>query len=240
MENKNTFMMTVIFLLLLLFIINNSYGQPAGANITFNTSETKTPAAAQSLNTSGGSFTTLILSSETQNLRWKAYAGNVTGVLTLDDSGNYSIFQWSASPITGEVFATRNNSINWPNIRCANSTHITSEEVQMNHTTSNSDSINSTFSSTIHRSFYVGVVPITQSTCQTVFTWVNDTAQAASVSAPFQEVLLSDGASLIYGTFIDDNTQGFNFNRYDFQMIVAEKGVGGYPNTRYYFYMELQ
>ncbi|NTV22917.1 MAG: hypothetical protein HGA85_00890, partial [Nanoarchaeota archaeon] len=76
--------------------------------------------------------------------------------------------------------------------------------------------------------------------CRSTFTWVNDTVQAATVNAPFQEVLLHDGTNILYTTFIDDNTKGFNYNRYDFQLIVAERGVGGYPNTRYYFFMELQ
>jgi hypothetical protein len=240
MQNKSELVKTVIFFFLLLFIMNYALGQPSGSNITYNVSETKTPAPAQSLNTSGGSFTTVILSSETQNLRWKAYAGNVTGVLTLDDSGNYSIYQWQLTTITGKVFATRNNSINWPNVQCASASVISTEETAMNHTTSNADSINSTFHYKIHKDFFVGTVPIAQSSCQSTFTWANDTVQTPSVTAPFQEVLLSDGASLVYTTFIDDNTQGFNFNKYDFQMIVAERGVGGYANTRYYFYMELQ
>lgn len=230
----------IILLAMMLILSNLVYSQPAGADITYNTTETKTPAAAEYINTSGGTFTTLILSAETQNLRWKAYAGNVTGVLTLDDSGNYSIFKWQLTSITGEVYATRNNSISWDGIKCANSTHISTEETAMNHTTSNADSINSTFSLKIHKSFFVGNTQIAQSTCQSAFTWVNDTAQTPSVNSPYQEMLLSDGTSLIYSTFIDDNTQGFNFNRYDFQMIVAERGVGGYANTRYYFYMELQ
>jgi hypothetical protein len=233
-------MRKIVVLLLALLVCGLVAGQPGGAEISYNQTETKTPAPAQFLNTSGGTFTTLILTSQTQNLRWKAYAGNVTGVLTLDDSGDYSIYQWELATITGKVFATRNNTITWSNIRCASQPEIEAEETIMNHTTSAADSINSTFPYNIHRGFYVGTVPITQSSCRSTFTWVNDAPQVPSVDAPFQEVLLHDGSSLVYTTFIDSGTQGFNFNRYDFQMIVAEKGVGGYPNTPYYFYMELQ
>jgi hypothetical protein len=229
-----------VLIILLVILVEYSYAQPTGANITYNSSETKTPAPAQSLNTSGGSFTTVILSSQTQNLKWKAYAGNVTGVLTLDDSGNYSIYQWQLTAMAGEVYATRNNSIYWPSIMCANSAQIVAEETAMNHTTTNADSINNTFHYRLHRGFYVGLQNISQSTCQSTFTWANNTAQTPSVTAPFQELLLTDGSSLVYATFIDDNTQGFNFNKYDFQMIVAERGIGGYANTRYYFYMELE
>ncbi len=222
-----------------MFTLSYVIGQPSGAQITYNVTETKTPAPADYLNTSGGTFTTLLLQSETQNLRWKAYAGNVSGVLTLDDSGDYSIYQWSLTEITGEVYASRNDSITWASVACASENQITTEDTNMNHTSSNEDSINSTFSYQIHKGFTVGTVPIAENTCRSTFTWANDTAQTPSVDAPFAEVLLHDGSNLIYTTFIDDNTQGFNYNNYDFQMIVAEKGVGGYPNTRYYFYMEL-
>lgn len=221
----------------LLFAVN---AQVPGADILYNTTETKSPAAADYLNTSGGSFTTIILSSETQNLKWKAYAGNVTGVLTLDDNGNYSIYQWALAEITGEVYSSRNSSITWSSIRCANSSNIINEEVKMNHTTRAKDSINSTFSLNIHKAFYVGLRNISQSTCPSTFTWANDTVQIPSVNAPYQEVLLHDTRNMVYTTFINDNVRGFNFNRYDFQMILPEKGVGGYSNTRYYFYMELQ
>jgi hypothetical protein len=230
----------VLLFLLGLALVSMAYSQPSGSTILYNTSETKTPAPADYLNTSGGSFTTMILRAETQNLRWKAYVGNVTGVLTLDDSGNYSIFQWGLTSMTGEVYASRNNSITWSSIGCASQAMVDTEQTAMNHSLTGQDNINSTFSYKIHRGFFAGSAEIAQSTCKSAFTWANDTAQVASINAPFQEMLLSDGASLIYATFIDDNTQGFNYNKYDFQMIVAEKGVGGYPNTRYYFYMELQ
>lgn len=239
MKNNRIIAIAVFFIIVIL-TFNYTQGQPAGAQITYNTTETKTPAAAEYLNTSGGTFTTLILSSETQNLRWKAYAGNVTGVLTLDDSGDYSIYQWSLTKITGEVYATRaNDSVAWASIACATDNQVETEDTNMNHTSSNEDSINSTFSSQIHKGFTVGVVPIGESTCRSTFTWANDTAQTPAVNEPFAEVLLHDGSNLIYTTFIDDDITGFNYNSYDFQMIVAEKGVASYPNTRYYFYMEL-
>ena len=237
---KRDMLPILLFAAIILSLMYPVIAQPSGANVTNVSSETKSPAAADYINTSGGSFTTIILSAETQNLKWKAYAGNVTGVLTLDDSGDYSIFQWEISEFTGEVYASRNDSIDWTQIRCANETHVQNEETIMNHTTSNPDSINSTFNLNLHKEFFVGTTKINQSTCKSTFTWVNDTQQTPALDAPFQELLLYDGSNLVYTTFIDDNTQGFNYETYDFQMIVAEKGVGGYPNTPYYFYMELQ
>ncbi|MEM3374003.1 MAG: hypothetical protein QXE31_02160 [Candidatus Woesearchaeota archaeon] len=241
-EKKILFLIFISILINLIILANvksQNYNM-SGAQILFNSSETKQPSAAQFLNTSGGSFTTVILSAETQNLKWKAYVGNVTGVLTLDDSGDYSIYQWQLTEITGKVYATRFNNISWSSVRCANLTDIQKEENALNHTTSNVDSINNTFSYNIHKEFYVGNIKINQNSCKSTFTWINNTAQTPSINAPFQEVLLTDNQVLIYTTFINDNTIGYNFQRYDFQMIVPERGVGGYENTRYYFYMELQ
>ena len=183
---KSNRIIAIAVLILIILTFNYTFGQPSGAQITYNQTETKTPAPAEYINTSGGTFTTLILYSETQNLRWKAYAGNVTGVLTLDDSGDYSIYQWSLTDITGEVYATRtNNSISWASIQCANETHIYNEEIALNHTTDADDSINSTFSYQLHRPFTVGIVPIPQSQCRSTFTWINDTAPTPAADDPF-------------------------------------------------------
>jgi hypothetical protein len=236
---RKTYCLALILILFFAFLYYVS-AQPTGAGISYNVSETKPATPAVYLNTSGGTFTTIILSGDTQNLKWKAYAGNVTGVLTLDDSGDYSIFQWQPTSVTGQVYASRNDSVTWSTIGCAAPSLVVNEDTYMNHTTGSIDSINNTFNVKIHKQFYVGNIKINQSSCKSAFTWANDTAQSPSINAPFQEVLLSDSTNLVYTTFVDDNIQGFNFKKYDFQMIVAEKGVGGYANTRYYFYLELQ
>ncbi|MBN2368111.1 hypothetical protein JXC34_03755 [Candidatus Woesearchaeota archaeon] len=240
MKDRYRAVKAVLFILIFLALFRYAIGQPTGAYISYNHSENKTPDPADYLNTSGGTFTTMIISGVTQNLRWKAYAGNVTGVLTLDDSGDYSIYQWELADFEGMVYASRNDSIAWDNIECASPYNITVEETEMNHTTTKSDSINNTFAYRTHKEFYVGSKIIENSTCQSTFTWVNDTAQTPSENATFQEILLHDGTNLVYATTIDNDELGFNTNEYDFQMILAEKGVAGYPNTRYYFYIEVQ
>ncbi len=227
------------FLLLVLLLSCYAYAAPDGAQITYNTTETKAPEPAAYINTSGGTFTTINLYGETQNLRWKAYAGNVSGRLTLDDGGNYTIYDWSLATVAGEVYTSRNDSIDWSDISCANQAMIYSEEAALNHTTTRADSINSTFKTTLHEEFYIGVSHIPASTCRSTATWVNDTAQAASEDALFQEMLLSDGSSLVYATILRDGEQGFNYKEYDFQMIVPEKDLPGEQSTKYYFWLEL-
>jgi hypothetical protein len=238
--NAKKLLSYIIFVSLLIFVISYSVAQPFGADVIQNTTETKNATPADSLDPAGGTFTTIVLNVTSQNLKWKAYIGNVTGVLTLDDEEDYSIFQWDVSEFSGSVFASRNDSITWDNVACASDINITREDTAMDHTTTADDSINTTFKIKVHKQFWVGTKNIAQSSCRSAFTWANDTAQTPSVDAPFQEVLLHDGLNMIYTTFIYDDAQGFDFNDYDFQMIVPENGVASNPNTRYYFYMELQ
>jgi hypothetical protein len=77
------------------------------------------------------------------------------------------------------------------------------------------------------------------STCRSIATYVNDTAQASLESASFQEMLLQDGYNrMVYATLINQNTTGYNNQKYDFQMIVAENEWQTTPTT-YYLYVEL-
>ncbi|MBN2422087.1 hypothetical protein JXB41_02580 [Candidatus Woesearchaeota archaeon] len=241
MKTKNYLIKICTFVLIFFILFRAVYAanEPTGATIVFNETETKTPAAATFVNTTGGSFTTLVLFAETQNPRWKAYVGNITGILTLDDASDYTIYNWQLSSTSGQVYASRNNSITWEDIQCADQTEISDEETVMNHTTANEDSINSTFEYQIHREFYVGAVHLSADSCRSTATWVNDSSQTISQNALFQEVLLSDTSSFIYATLLENSKQGFNFEQHDFQMIVAEKDLQGEQSTPYYFWVEL-
>ena len=106
-------------------------------------------------------------------------------------------------------------------------------------TSTNPDTINKTFLYTVHKSFYVGTIHIQNSTCRSIATYVNDTAQTVDENARFQEMLLMDTSSkMIYATLINQNTTGFNNQKYDFQMIVPEDEFKSTP-TMYYLYVEL-
>jgi hypothetical protein len=228
-----------MLVIMMVLMANIALGQPTGAQITYNLSETKQPSPADWINTSGGTFTTMILYAETQNPRWKAYAGNVSGTLVLDDALGFTIYNWNLTYSTGKVFASRNDSVDFDNIQCAPQGTINAENTAMNHSQTAADSINATFPYKIHKEFYVGTTYIQNSTCRSTVTWVNDTKQQISEDALFQEILLTDLDSLVYTTLLLDSKQGFNFKRYDFQMIVAEKDLPGLQATPYYFYMEL-
>ncbi len=101
------------------------------------------------------------------------------------------------------------------------------------------DNINGTFNDTGHLTFETGTNTLVNDTCPSAAMFVNDTRQVANSSADFQEILVQDNSdNLVYVALINDDTNGFDNNQYDFEMIVAESNVKSSPTT-YYFYLEL-
>jgi hypothetical protein len=234
----------VIFLILIIlgiaFSVNKAFvmAAPQGASITYNYTENATTRAADSHTAAGGSFTTLLLNVTSQTSKWKAYVGNVTGALTLDNSNNRTIYDWALSVIQGEVYVSRNNSITFSSLACANRGNITAEDTVLGINSTSDDSINKTFNQSIHRSFVIGGTgTIANSSCFAIATYINDTSQPASENATFQEILLTDGTHPVFVAIINDNQQGFDFGNYDFQLIVPDNPTE--VSTTYYFYAEL-
>lgn len=232
-------MLLAIILILLAMDVYLILGQPTGADIIFNESVNVTPAPGAEISTFGGSFTTLVLNITQQNPRWKAYVGNVTGQLVLADNNDIKVYDWALATITGEVYASRNDTITWGSIQCLTNPVLSSEETFLNITTSVVDSINSTFNNTVHQSFFVGSILIANSTCRAIATYVNNTAQAPSETADFQEILLDDGTNLVYATVLEQDQAGYDVSKtFDFQTILAENEFSGTP-TPYFFYAEI-
>ena len=188
-----------------------------------------------------GTITTLTLSANQQDYKWKAYVGNVSGSFTLDDANAKTIYNWNEGTATGEVYVSRASSINWVNVSCVNQSVIDNEEAAFGTSSGQVDSINKTFNYTIHKSFLVGTKNISNSTCRSTATYINDAAQSITESAFFQELLLKDdiSSSLIYTTIIEQHHLGYDgANNFDFQLLVAENESATAP-TMYYFYVEL-
>jgi len=239
----------IILVSMLTTIISLSHAAPFGPTVTYNSSEQAIPQSAAELNTSGGSITTMNLNATAQNIRWKAYVGNITQALTLDNINNQTVFSWNLENIIGELYATRSSAtINWTNVNCTWSYNGTStvrdvEEVEnraINHTNPD-DNISATFTNQEHSSFFVGAREILADTCYSIHTYVNDAAQSVS----FEEVLLYDGSNetngnLIYGSVFEENVTGFDGQEYDFQVIVPDSGLASWTSSiTYYFYVEL-
>jgi hypothetical protein len=186
-----------------------------------------------------GTITTIVLSANQQDFKWKAYVGNVTGKVALDDANGKSIYDWNLGTAGGgEVYVSRFSNINWASMACALQATIDTESAAVGISTSAGDGINRTFNETTHRAFSVGTVPI--SGCRSIATYINDVPQVMGPSAYFQEVLLRDTVSgnMVYSTLMESAHLGYDNQLHDFQLLVAENESATVPTT-YFFWVEL-
>lgn len=239
--NKKLFIAS-LSLLVLLLVSTFIRALPSTPTITFISNSTVASQSANRTSDQKGHIITLTLDANQQSYKWKAYVGNVSGKLALDDANAKSIYDWDLATVTGEVYVTRSSgTIVWANISCANQTTITSEHSALSMSISAVDGINRTFNASSHQSFLVGTVNITTSSCRSIDTYVNDTRQTFNETARFQEVLLQDNpnSQLVYATVIEQDQLGYNgVSTYDFQLLVAENESNLNPTT-YFFYAEL-
>jgi hypothetical protein len=228
------------------YISNATIGQAGSSGSIVNYTGNGTHA--------GGYIFTISLASKVQNKRWKAFIGQVSGRLTLDDGDAYTIFDWDlyTGQVGGEIYATRwSTTVNWSNINCtwgylntSNKTVLENENVAM-FLNSSSDNITRTFNDTIHPQLSIAGDTIPANSCFSTKTYVNSSRHVNDI---FTEVVLYDGFTgidgrIIYATVIDKtNLWGYrNDTSYDFQMLLPENGSTSAPGvTPYYFYVELE
>ncbi len=191
-------------------------------------------------NTSGGYIFTTNMVALQRDTRWKAYYGNITGTLTLDDANGYTIYNWPVTVSqTGNIYSTRaSTTVNWGSIACASRAQIEAENLALNQTSNPNDNISATFNSTNHTSFTIAGT--TLNSCFSTSTFVNDNAQTQTSSDKFQEIVADDGTNIVYATKIENDQNNYMNAPADFQMIVPENGqVNWDSSTAYYFYVEL-
>lgn len=239
MDTDRPIAVTLALLLVLICSAYFAWGAPAGASILSNSSTVAGGGNPGSRSDERGTITTLVLDAIQQDQNWKAYLGNVSGRLSLDSAAGFTIYDWELSGnVNGEVYVSRHNSISFDGVSCATEGNVTSDHPFYNMTDAQSDSLNRTFNATVHASFFVGTTQITADTCKSTATYVND-AQPNIATADFQEILLQDSSDqIIFATILSDNTQGYDNEFHDFQMIVPENDINSTATT-YYFWTEL-
>ncbi|NOZ80373.1 MAG: hypothetical protein GXP63_01760 [DPANN group archaeon] len=215
--------------------ISHSSGSSATGSLADNSSHT------------GGVIAKMNLDVRQQNPHWKAYVGNISGNLVLEDGFNYSIYEWSLTSLQGEVYATRASSITWGSLTCANISQLDIEMAAMNHTPSYTlvDNISATFDddANSHAQFYAGSTNIAANSCDfSTNLYANDTAQSAGGST-WEEVVLfqQSNNATVYTSIIDENNYGYaNGSFFDYEILLPEKGEPTFTGaTPYYFYVEL-
>ncbi|MBN1544874.1 hypothetical protein JW898_05440 [Candidatus Woesearchaeota archaeon] len=238
-QDRNTARILTATLLLLALAVcaYADFPVPTGPDYMTNTStQSPLPTGGYDLTTGGGTITWLNINATTQNPRWKAYVGNISGQLALQDASKNTVYNWNISSMEGEIYSTRKTTlVDWDSISCANLAQIQAEETALNMTSSSEDSIISTFSKKSHAQFYAGLTLIEADSCNSTNLYVN-----SQESSDFAELLLHDGSYIVYTALIEDAITGFDGNQYDFQMILPDSGLEGSqtPET-YYFYVEL-
>ena len=229
------FLILLISLVLSFLFTTIVQGIPTGPTVSLLGNSTAAVGSAAKVNSTNGSlspggfiFTTLI-DSRQQNSRWKAYVGNVTGTLALDDASGNTIFQWSLTATSGEVYATRSSAtINWSGINCtwhgesgisryvdSNRTIEEIENFVMNHS-NKEDNITATFSRANHSQLVIGAITIAKNACFAVQTFQKCSSGSTgcaqvfsdSDNANFTQVILYDGTN----NSVDKSAKSFTGN----------------------------
>ena len=182
--------------------------------------------------------------------RWQGYYGNVSGIITLDDANNFTMYDWGLGTVEGEIYAANASSVQWGTIRCINlsSTYrgqnctgqneaclnVTEIESAYGMGASDVDGVDETFNNTLG-SIMVGTSTI--SNCPMVSLYTNDSSKSTYF---WNETMLTynNTETIIYAGVVNDNSWGFNNVTWDFQMIVGDNGLDN-SATNYYFYVEL-
>lgn len=203
-------------------------------------SQQTTMGAKAAPNNPRGTITTMTINVSQQTSSWKAYVGNITGKITLDDADNYTIYSWPVGAAKGEVYATRKSTtVAWASLKCANISVTETEQTSLSHSQAAGDAINRTFTNITHPAFYAGAVAFPAKSCnKSADLYRNDTANPST----WHEVLLYDSTNIVYASIINDTAKSYNTkHRFDFQMIVAENAssVANPAAITYYFYVEL-
>lgn len=192
--------------------------------------------APATLSAQAGNVTELDIQANWTSQVWQGYFGNVTGTVLLATSSGEALYDWSLTAPTGQIYASRNNSITWgTNIGCANAGNITKEEQTLQINTS-AEGISETFIVGTHDGFSVGSQPITADQCSRVN--LNGVG-GANANGNWTVVLLADGSdNLVYASLLENNMDGFDGKAHDFEMLIPDGKQSATPET-YYFWAEL-
>lgn len=239
-DKKMRVTQTLLVLIILTSVITVFVSaDPGGTAVSWNSTDLGYAGSPANMTEDGGTITTMVLNAVQQNDKWKAYLGNITGALTLDDSTGTTIFDWTlaASGITGEIYVTRASSVTWSSINCTTTAITNTEMTALGQVGTAVDSIRNTFNETTHPAWVTAGRTMPANTCNSTATFVSDARQNIA-TASFPEILMTDGTSLVYSTTINQDATDYNDgDTSDFQFIVADDVSAA--STTYYFYAEI-
>ncbi|MFA5857353.1 MAG: hypothetical protein WC867_08375 [Candidatus Pacearchaeota archaeon] len=246
----------IISILFIVIGINLISARPNGASITGSRNTTFQTTGSATISAVAGNLTEINIYGVSISQSWQGYMGNVTGGFQLSDSDGNIFYNWSSVSINGEVYSSRNETINWNNIQCFNFTaagtyaddssnkgntslygmNVTQLETQYNIGFDDVDGVNETFHLNDHPLFFTNSYRFDSGECP------NTRILNSTGDGIFEEVLLysPDNQDVVFTSLLHDNAIGFDGREYDFEMMVLEDGHGAdVSTTPYYFYVEL-
>jgi hypothetical protein len=205
---------------------NMTVGTSARGNIT---------GTSQNTSAEAGNVTRLDIEAYQLTKSWQGYYGNVTGKILLSDGSNNRMYDWNFTSPTGQVYASRNSTVDWSTMNCSTAGQITLETTALGQTATDADSVANTFTSTSHPDFTIGTNTISGCKSTTLFN------ASGAQSTFFWNVLLSDSVNRTVYSSILNNTAGFQGSNINFELLVGEDGHGSAANTvtTYYFFVQL-
>lgn len=249
-----------VLLLYTVSVLESAQAVPQGPS-TINISSSERNPLSQNpveVQAEAGNVTAMVIDGTRITKAWQGYYGNITGNIVLDDANNFSMYRWSLTAPSGEIYAANSSGVDWTVIHCLNVSQTGSTPVRPDGTVTryntttielafginltDSDGVDETFTGFYNDSdgFNIGAIPFDGTDgCSMLHPYVNN-----SPSDVWQELLLSDNESIVFATVIQDdqyNFQDSGDNTADFQMMVLENGHFGSESTTtsYYFYVEL-
>ncbi|MFC1705173.1 hypothetical protein ACFLZ6_02500 [Nanoarchaeota archaeon] len=251
----------VILLMSVSFVIAAIPEGPSTFDVKASTRRSVYPKASH--NAYAGNVTHLVVAAQTVTQSWQGYVGNVTGTITLDDSSNYTLYDWSLGDPEGEIYATNASTVSWAtgNVICWNwsdpvgsELQLTDIEGELGMAADDVDGVNETFTcdmcderaiSTTHTNFYVGgqLIDGSQTGDGDGPCPVTNLYNGTHVAGAHEEVILYEDTqnAIIYTSIIEIDKNGYNNQTWDFEMIVGEDGHNGDTGTTtYFFYVELE
>ena len=219
-----------------------AFAAPEGVfNISIVSSERKPAPGGAPVTAQGGNITRLNITVRSQTIAWQGFAGNISGNIILDDASSDRFYSWNLTNISGEIYFSRNTSLNFNNVFPQN--NCTIDEAL---TGTRTDRVSRTyFNNTNSVNFSVGNIAINTSTACATRPFVNSTAQATL----FENIILSaetnnpanfsigGNQSIYVGILQDLGTAGFDSQYYNFQVLVPVNRTSGF--TTYYVYAEV-
>ena len=207
-------------------------------NVTILASERKGPKPGLAIVAQAGNVTWLDIGHQQNTKKWQGFVGNISGELVLDDASNDTFYRWNLSTISGEVYASRNCSIDWNLVSTQDDC-----DVDQSLTGTGSDQVSRTFMPDQNAFAYqVNSLIVNTSTICTAYPNVNDTKQTATTL--FENTILTTGTvpngnnTIYVGNLEDVGVAGFDEQEYNFQLLVPVNKTSGF--TTYCLYAELE